>query len=203
MDGILGTACPECDLLVELDSLRAGQRANCPRCGHLLTSFDPGATTRALAFAVAALIFLGVANAFPFLELRQSGLETVMTIPGAGAELYQDGHRVLAGMVLVPIALLPASLLGVMVALLIPLRAGTNAPWLVGAGRLLFGLNSWTMSEVFIVGVLVSLVKIGAMATVIIGVAFWAYGGFVLCFVAAFGSLDRYQLWRKIERCRA
>ena len=203
MGEIQQTACPECDLLVELDRLAAGQRANCPRCDQLLTSFDPEATTRALAFAVAAALLLGVANSFPFLELHQSGVETVMTIPGAGAELYRDGHRVLAGMVLGPIAVLPASLLGVMIALLIPLRRGTNAPWLVLACRFLFGLNAWSMSEVFIIGVLVSLVKIGAMARVVIGISFWAYVGFVICFLAAFGSLDRFQLWREIEKCRA
>ena len=57
--------------------------------------------------------------------------------------------------------------------------------------------------EVFIIGVLVSLVKIGAMATIVIGISFWAYIGFVLCFIAAIGSLDRFQIWREIEACQA
>jgi len=46
-------------------------------------------------------------------------------------------------------------------------------------------------------------VKIGAMATIVIGISFWAYIGFVLCFIAAVGSLDRFQIWREIEACRA
>jgi len=203
VDGIQETACPECDLLLELSPLEVGQRANCPRCGHLITACDPASITRALAFAVAALILLVIASSFPFLELHQSGIEKVMTIPGAGAELYRDGHRVLAGMVLVPIALLPASLLAVMIALLVPLRRGRAAPWLVATGRILFRFNAWSMSEVFIIGVLVSLVKVGELATVVIGVSFWAYAGFVVCFAAAFGSLDRFHVWREIERCQA
>ena len=75
------------------------------------------------------------------------------------------------------------------------------APWLVAAGRLLFVLNPWSMVEVFIIGVLVSLVKIGAMANVVLGVSFWAYLGFAICFTATFSSLDRLRMWREIEAC--
>jgi len=195
----LEMACPECDLMVALDPLEPGQRANCPRCGQLLTAFESDATSRALAYAVAAAILLVLANSFPFLQLRSSGLETTMTIPGASAELYRDGYGVLAGMVLAPIVLLPGSILVAAIGLLLPLRVGRKVPWLVPAARMVFGLNPWSMAEVFIIGVLVSLVKIGEVATVVIGVSFWAYVGFVLCFLAALRSVDRFQLWRAIE----
>jgi paraquat-inducible protein A len=55
------------------------------------------------------------------------------------------------------------------------------------------------MVEVFVIGVLVSLVKIGAMATVILGISFWSYVGFAICFTATLSSLDRFQMWREIE----
>ena len=60
-------------------------------------------------------------------------------------------------------------------------------------------MNSWSMVEVFVIGVIVSLVKIGAMATVVLGIAFWAYAAFALCFTAALTNLDRVQLWERIE----
>ena len=59
------------------------------------------------------------------------------------------------------------------------------------------------MAEVFIIGTLVSLIKIGAMATVVIGISFWAYVGFALCFIASLSNLDRHSLWRRIEECTA
>lgn len=203
MPEIQNTACLECDLMIELDGLESGQRARCPRCDHLLTWNDREATNRALAYALAAAVLLVMANSFPFLELHASGLEKVMTIPQVGAQLYQSDRVVLAGMVLGPIAVLPAVMLASMIVLLVPLRRGARASWLVPTGRLLFALNPWSMVEVFIIGVLVSLVKIGAMATVVIGISFWAYIAFVLCFIAAVGSLDRFQIWREIEACRA
>jgi len=60
-----------------------------------------------------------------------------------------------------------------------------------------------SMAEVFIIGVLVSLVKIAAMASVVIGISFWAYVGFAVCFTASLSSLDRFQMWREIEACTA
>ena len=203
MPEIQETACLECDLMIELEALESGQRARCPRCGGFLTRNDSEAMNRGLAFALASAVLLVMANSFPFLELHASGLEKVMTIPQAGLQLYQEDRAVLAGMVLGPIAVVPAVMLTTMIALLVPLRRGARASWLVPTGKLLFALNPWSMVEVFIIGVLVSLVKIGAMATVVIGISFWAYIAFVLCFIVAVGSLDRFQIWREIEACQA
>jgi paraquat-inducible protein A len=197
------TACIECDLLVTIAQLRGGQRAACPRCGHVLSSRTRDDLTRSLAFAMAAGVLLVMANSFPFLALEAKGLEKVMTLPRTAVELYEDGYATLAVLVLGPIVGIPALMLGALVALLVPLRRGRPAPWLVPAGRLLFLLNPWSMVEVFVIGVLVSLVKIGAMATVVMGISFWAYVGFALCFTATLSNLDRFQMWREIEACTA
>ena len=61
-------------------------------------------------------------------------------------------------------------------------------------------MQNWAMVEVFFIGVLVSLVKIAHMATVVIGISFWGYGAFALCFIAAVSNLDRLQYWNQLER---
>jgi len=197
------TACIECDLIVSVGALRGGQRASCPRCGHLLTARARDALTRSLAFALASAVLLALANSFPFLELEASGLEKVMTLPRSAVELYRDGYLTIAVLVLGPIVGIPALMLATIVALLVPLRGRHSVPWLVPAGRFLFMLSPWSMVEVFVIGVLVSLVKIGAMATVILGFSFWAYIGFAVCFTATLSNLDRLQMWREIEACTA
>lgn len=169
----------------------------------MLTAATKDGFTRALAFALAAAVLLIMANGFPFLALKQSGLEKVMTIPNAGLELYRGGFLSLAVMVVGPIVVIPALMIGTILLLVVPLRRRRNAPWLVGAGRFFFAMSPWSMVEVFIIGVLVSLVKIGGMATVVMGLSFWAYIGFGLCFIAAISSLDRFQVWRAIEECQS
>jgi paraquat-inducible protein A len=195
------TACIECDLLVEVGGLGEGQRAGCPRCGNLLTAPAADGFTRTLAFALAACVLLVFANAFPFLAFKAQGLEQVMTLPRTAVQLYNDGYATLAVLVLGPIVGIPALMLATLVALIVPIRRRIPAPWLVPAGRLLFLLSPWSMVEVFVIGVLVSLVKIAAMATVVLGISFWAYVGFAICLTASLSSLDRLQMWHEIEVC--
>ncbi len=196
-------ACIHCDLPLAIGELRAGQRALCPRCGHLISACTRDALQRALAFALAAVVLLVLSNAFPFLSLKASGLESVMTIPATAADLHRDGYTALAVLVLGFIVVIPAAVLGVVLSLVIPLLQRRNVPWLVPAGRLIFQLSPGSMVEVFIIGTIVSLVKIHHMATVVIGLSFWSYLGFSVCFVAMLASLDRLQVWREIETCRA
>jgi paraquat-inducible protein A len=191
--------CVECDLLVSVGPLDPGERAKCPRCGHLLTSNTDDGLTRSLAFAIAAAVLLALSMAFPFLSLKASGIEQVMTLPGTARELHAGGYTSVAVLVMTPIIAVPTLMIGALLALLVPVRAGRKASWLVPSGRFLFFLNPWSMVEVFVIGVIVSLVKIGAMATVVLGIAFWAYAAFALCFTAALTNLDRVQLWERIE----
>ena len=195
------TACPSCDLLVDLRAVREGQRARCPRCGHLLTVHVPNALGRSLALGLAATVFLVLANVFPFLALEANGLEQVMTLPRSAVELYRDGDGVMAVLVLGPIVGIPGAMLTIVIAVAATLKRRRGGAWLVPAGRLLFALAPWSMAEVFLIGVLVSLIKIGSMADVVLGVSFWSYVGFVVCFTATVSSLDRLKTWEEIEAC--
>ena len=123
---------------------------------------------------------------------------TAVTVLSA-YELYQDGFLAVAILVMGPIIAVPAMMISALVALLLAIRRGKRARWLVPTGRFLFFLNPWSMVEVFVIGVLVSLVKIGAMATVVLGISFWAYVVFSICFIATLTNLDRVQLWDRIE----
>ncbi len=196
-------ACIECDLLVTVGELGPGDRASCPRCGHLISARVPEGLTRSMAFGLAAMVLLVMSNVFPFLSLEASGLENVMTLPRGVLELYRDGYGEVSALIFAVIVVIPALVIVTIVALAVPLVRGRGAPWLVPAGRLLFWLSPWSMVEVFVIGVIVSLIKIADMATVHIGISFWSYVGFALCFTFAMSSLDRLELWTEVERCNA
>jgi paraquat-inducible protein A len=197
------TACHECDLLITIDDLPEGGRATCPRCKSLITTRPRDGMNRSLALSISAVLLLIASNLYPFLSLQAAGLEQVMTLPRSAYALYQDGYWTIAVLVMGPIIGIPALMLAAVIALLVPLRQNRPAPWLIPAGRMLFALNPWSMVEVFVIGVLVSLVKIGAMATVILGISFWSYVAFSLCFIATFANLDRLAMWRQIEDLQA
>jgi paraquat-inducible protein A len=152
-----------------------------------------------MAYAVAAVVFLVIANSFSFLSMEAAGLEAAMTLPETALALYRHGMWDLAILVAGFIIFIPALLLGLELAICVPLSAGRSAPWLVEAARVLYSVQEWAMVEVFLIGTVVSLVKLAAMAHVELGVSFYAYVAFTVTFTLALTTLDRFQCWEMIE----
>jgi len=192
-------ACRSCDLLVHVGMLRHGESASCPRCGCFLTRYRDDAYQRMLAFASAGLIFLVLANSYSFLSFSSTGMESVMTLRETPGALWDNDMPGVAMLVTAFIIVIPAGVLLLMLALGSALIQGIYHPWLAPIAKSVFLAQNWSMVEVFIIGVIVSLVKIAAMATVVVGASFWAYTAFAICFTAAVANLDRYQCWERIE----
>jgi len=179
--------------------LKNGETANCSRCGHFLTKYRANELERVLAFGSSALVFLIIACSYPFMSFKANGLESMMTLPQTASNLWNYGMPLLAFLVATFIIIIPALVVSLILVLAIGLESQRHFGWLRPVGRLIYTLQSWTMVEVFFIGVLVSLVKIGHMATVVMGVSFWAYAAFSLLFVLTVSGLDRAQCWHRIE----
>jgi paraquat-inducible protein A len=196
-------ACHGCDLLVDVSELADGATADCPRCGGFLTRFRSDAYQRVTASAIAGIICLLLANSFPFLSFAASGLESVMTLRSTPMSLWENGMPEVAVLVAGFIIFIPAVVLVLLILIAMPLSRRVHRWWLRPATHLFFEMQGWAMVEVFIIGVIVSLVKIAAMATVVLGISFWAYAAFSILFTFAVASLDRYQCWQLIEELEA
>lgn len=192
-------ACPSCDRLFDLSSLADGDKSRCSRCDHFLSTYKSDAFNRVQAYASSGFIFLLLACSFPFLSFKASGLESVMTLPQTIESLYNEGMWDLALLVAGFIVLIPALVLVLLFFLSTALANGWRYHWPADVCKMIFHLQSWSMVEVFFIGVLVSLVKISHMATVIIGTSFWAYAAFSICFTLALSNLDTFQSWKRIE----
>ena len=192
-------ACPSCDLVFNVSALPDGGVATCTRCGNFLTCRRSDAFERVMAYSSASLITLALACVFPFLKFSRAGLENTMTLPQTVLELWAEGMPWLAILVAAFIIVVPATVMLMTLLLSSALTRETPPDWLLPLARALFWLQSWSMAEVFFVGVLVSLVKIAHMATVVLGISFWAYAAFTILFVKTLTNVDRYQFWQRIE----
>jgi len=193
-------ACPSCDLLFDVSGMRHGEKATCSRCGNFLTRVRDDAFLKLQSYAIAGLVFLAIGCAFPFLSFKSSGLESIMTLPQTVQQLYDQGRPDLAFLVAGFIIIVPAAVLALLLLLSTCILKQKFYGWMIPITRLVFHMQAWAMVEVFFIGVLVSLVKIGHMATVVIGISFWGYGAFALCFIASVANLDRYQYWNELDR---
>ncbi len=191
--------CPECDLLVRLVAPQPGQTARCPRCGYSLSTGVRDGFARPLAYALAALTLLAIALTWPFLSVDAVGIEHAITLASAVASLRDFGADGIALIFTAFVLLLPAAMMTGAATLTALLLARRPSPLLVPLARSLFHLDAWCMADVFIVGVIVSLVKLSTLAQVVVGTAFWAYLGFALSFLLALTNLDRLAVWAAIE----
>ena len=82
--------------------------------------------------------------------------------------------------------------------ILLPIRMRRSAWKAPTVFRYLRKLQPWGMMEVFMLGILVSIVKLAKMAVVIPGFSLYAFAALSLILTAAVSSLDQYLIWEKI-----
>ena len=196
-------ACHDCDLLQEEVGLPTHGVAECARCGAELFRARRNSLDHTLAYVVGAALFLVIANAFPVLSLEAQGLRTSATVLGAAQSLYDDGERLVAILVFMTTMLLPGIEIAAMLYLLGSLRLGHVPGSLAFAYRLVEAVKPWGMMQVFLIGVLVSLVKLGHMATVVLGLGVYSLSGVILMLTAAEAAYDHRALWARVRELRS
>ncbi|GAB3092267.1 hypothetical protein GCM10027217_02990 [Pseudomaricurvus hydrocarbonicus] len=192
-------ACPSCDNLTAIPALQHGDAVFCRHCNHPLTQYQHNAYDQVIAYAVTTLILFVIANTSAFLTLQATGSENLMTLPGAPLAFYERGMPVLAFIVSSVILTLPFLHTLLVLLVYVPLKLGKPTAWLILSGRLVFIIAAWCMVDVFLIALVVSLVKLRTMATITLGIGFWAYVGFAISFTLMISHIDRLQCWRAID----
>lgn len=192
-------ACHECDLLHHIQRLPKGGVALCRRCGAVLFREKQNSLNRTLALVITGLILYGLANVYPFLTLKIEGqVQEAVLITGV-KELYLQGMWEVAVLVFLTTVLVPLiQLLGTLYVFL-PMKFD-RLPWkLSSLFRFLQVLQPWGMMEVFMVAILVSVVKLTKMATILPGIALYAFMILIFVLAAASASLDPHIVWKRLE----
>jgi paraquat-inducible protein A len=186
--------CHECHYDVKLPALTNKQAAMCPRCGLQLTVYHHDASQRIIALAITSLIFLLASLPFEFLSFSTSGQYQSIDILGSLWILVEKDYALLALVQVIAVLILPAFVLLGLLYLLVPLSFGLRPPKAEWVLKVLFKLLPWTMAEIFLIGVLVSLIKIVSMADIGLGISFYAYLLFTICMTITMLYVDKYQL---------
>ncbi|MBP6095801.1 MAG: paraquat-inducible protein A [Methyloversatilis sp.] len=190
-------ACHECDLLQTEPQLTPGQTASCVRCGAFLARNPPDSIDRTLALTLTAAVLYVIANIHPLVGLEMQGRLVAVTLFEAVRVLWQDGMMPVAALVFGTALLFPLLELVMILLVLVPLRLGRVSPRLAPFFRLVCSVKPWGMVEVFLLGMLVSLVKLSHLASVVLGTAFWAMAGLILALTFAGRAFDTRLLWQQ------
>lgn len=127
---------------------------------------SPGSVQPTLAFSLTALIFDVPANFFPFMTIEMSGRRNSATIWSGVVDLSESGAWFVAAVVFLASIVIP--LLKILALLYLAATAGDPAR--VKSNRALHRaietIGRWSMLDIFLLAVLVSLIKLGRWATV-------------------------------------
>ncbi len=193
-------ACHECDqLLYFVPSTDARQTAHCPRCDHAIQAGVSNSLDQVVALCITALIVLVIANYFNFLGFDAKGQERSINLLNASYELYLQGYPVLSVLIFTFIVAIPFLYMSCLLLICLPVKLGIRWRPSLWVGRLCSAMLPWAMSEVFLVGVLVALIKMASLATIIFGVSFWAYILFSILFLRVEHIVDSHRLWGWID----
>ena len=196
-------ACPDCDLLHRLGSMREGSTARCRRCRGVLRTRRRNGLERTLALAIAAAVLFVVSNVFPFLTFELKGRITRTTLLSGVVDLYRGGYQELSALVLVTSVLAPLVQIALLIYVLLPMRWNRIPVGVAPACRALRHVQPWSMMEVFLIGMLVSVVKLKGMhAAIVPGMAVWSFALLIVVLTGAVASLDLQEVWERVEARR-
>jgi paraquat-inducible protein A len=186
-------ACHDCDLVQREVPLPTGGVATCVRCGAPLYRSSRFGKSYTLALCLTAAILFVIANLYPIIGIESQGNRHQSTLFGAVRTLWQDDMGLMAGLVFITILLVPAFELLLLIWLHLTKHLTSGLAPL--ALRLIVAMQPWRMVEVFMLGLLVSVVKLSHLAHIVPGIALWCFAALLPLFALLNTAFNPRDLW--------
>jgi paraquat-inducible protein A len=191
-------ACHECDLVHTIPPIPGRAAARCTRCGCILFRSKPDCINRTLSWTIAGLILYSVAVTFPFLAMQSGSIVRQTGLLTGIQQLYQQGIIPLATLVLLTCVMIPLLQMLGLLYIFLPLKLNRKAKFAVPVFRAFQHFKPWSMMEIYMLGILIALVKLGKMATIVPGLAVIAFGLLIFALNFAISAVDAHMVWERL-----
>ena len=170
------------------------------RCDTVLrhTHHDPLGLPLALNVTATLLFLIGAG--MTLLSVSSAGQRHLADLFTGPAGLEKQGMWELSAVVLFTTVGAPIAKLGCMLYVLIGLRMARPPRHIRTVFAWVEHLRPWSMIEVYLLGVFVAYVKLGALVQIDIGPALYALGALIPTMIAADAMLDTQFVWEEMER---
>jgi paraquat-inducible protein A len=186
--------CRDCDTVYRTVPLQRGDVALCRRCDAVLGRYFSADAESGLALIIAAAILFAIANLSPVLSIEIGGIETKANIWFAVRSLQQDWISIAAFGLAFTTFLVPAIQISLLFWMLWFARAGRRPPGFGPLMKLLHRIRPWSMTEVFLLGALVAIVKLAKWVPIAAGAGIWAMAA-LTGILAVLGRCDTSSWW--------
>jgi paraquat-inducible protein A len=186
--------CEYCDTVHRRRPLVRGDVAQCVRCRAVLERHHGMSTNTLLALVLTAMIAFVQANLWPIVTLGLNGQYSSATLWGTIIAMWHQQAQVVAVIAAATLFFFPLVKMLSFGWLFWFARTGRRAPGFVPIMVTMHYLGPWTMSEVFVLGALVAMVKARVYFDVVPDPGIYAYALLTLM-ITVFAGVDVRRLW--------
>jgi len=187
--------CHQCFTLHKEIPLADGTQACCSICDGILYRHDSKLLDHGLALSITGMIFFFIANMFPLIKIEILGHEQFITISKTFLSLFENGFYLVGILCTFLIFIFPFMIFSINTLLFIIMKFKVGRYLSKELLVLLAHIKPWSMSDIFLVSILVALVKLIGYAQIHIGIAFWALIIVVLLDVYITKMIGITELW--------
>jgi|SRR5690554_1802839 len=169
----------------------------CPRCHAPLHQREPASVSRTWALLLTAMVLFLPANLYPIMTVAQLDDSSPSTILGGVISLAAHDMLPIAIVVFVASIAVPLfKLLGIAV-LLMAIHRGhkINPRQAMVMYRIIDLIGRWSMLDLFVISILVTLVSFGKLASIEANMGATAFGAVVVLTLLAAKSFDPRLIW--------
>ena len=171
--------------------------ANCVRCEMPVHVRNVNSIQRAWAYLITAIVLYLPANLLPIMSTTFLGKTSSDTILSGVVTLWEYGSYPIAMVIFIASVLIPLAKLFVLGWLCYMVQ--NKSALLLRERTLLYRITEfigrWSMIDVFVVAILVSLVHLGNLMTIYPGPAALSFAGMVIATMLAATSFDPRLIW--------
>jgi paraquat-inducible protein A len=188
------TSCHTCGLLSRLPGHEA---SHCPRCLARLHGRKPNSLSRTWALVVLAYVLYIPANLLPILESRALLTAESNTIMSGILLFWEGGSWMIAALVFIASIVVPLTKLFALTWLLVSVQMKSRArPYQrTQLYRMVEFIGRWSMLDIYVVALTVTLVQVGSLASIEVGPGALAFGAVVVITMIAARSFDPRLIW--------
>jgi len=194
------TACPDCDLLVERISLVEHQQAHCPRCNRLLFQGRSDPVTKTLVVSATGLLMVFPAYFLPVMDMGALGITNATSIIETVAPMMTTSFWIAGVSLLLFAIIFPIMILGLSFWISFHLRLKLFPGYLQTFQKIFQRLVRWMMSEVYVLGIIVSLVKLLDDFTVTLEAGAISFTLMMFCTILVTTTVSRNYFWEEAYR---
>jgi paraquat-inducible protein A len=190
-------SCTVCHLLLRRRPAASGPVGNCPRCGAALHTRKPNSVARTWALVIAAFIFYIPANVLPITKVTSLGATQSDTIMSGVIYFVQTGMWPIALVIFIASIFVPVLKLLILLCLVVSVqrRSGWRPKDRTRLYRITEAIGRWSMTDIFVVTILVALVHLGALANIEAQAGAVFFAAVVVITMLAAMSFDPRLIW--------